>query len=62
MLLKIKEENPAVRVIIASGYLDPKMEAEMSCAGVKHFVDKPYMLDELAEMVQNLIETNQVSQ
>ena len=30
VLLKMKKENPAVRVVIASGYLDPKMKAEMS--------------------------------
>ena len=62
VLLKIKEENPDVRVVIASGYLDPKMEAEMSCAGVKHFVNKPYTLDALVETIENVIERNQVSQ
>ena len=60
VFLKIKEENPDVRVVIASGYLDPKMKAEMSGAGVKHFVDKPYTLNELVETVQNLIETKSI--
>ena len=56
VLLKIKEENPAVRVVIASGYLDPKMKAEMSYAGVKDFVGKPYMLDALVETIGDIIE------
>ena len=56
VLLKMKKENPDVRVVIASGYLDPKMEAEMSCAGVKHFVDKPYILDALVETIGDVIE------
>jgi len=60
VLLKIKEENPDVRVVIASGYLDPKMKADMSCAGVKHFVDKPYMLEALVETIENVIERRQV--
>ena len=57
VFLKMKEENPDVRVVIASGYLDPKIKADMSGAGVKHFVDKPYELDDLLEIVQNLFET-----
>ena len=56
VFLKMKEENPAVRVVIASGYLDPKMKADMSCAGVKHFVDKPYLLDALVETIGDVIE------
>src|SRR5687768_10062735 len=28
VLLKLKEENPDVRVVVASGYLEPKMKAE----------------------------------
>jgi two-component system, cell cycle sensor histidine kinase and response regulator CckA len=56
VLLKMKEENPNVRVIIASGYLEPKMKAEMSGAGVRYFVNKPYMLDEVVETIQSLIE------
>ena len=56
VLLKMKKENPDVRVVIASGYLDPKMKAEMSCAGVKHFVEKPYILDALVETIGDVIE------
>ena len=56
VLLKMKEENPNVTVVIASGYLEPKMKAEMSCAGIKHFISKPYMLDEVVETVQSLFE------
>src|SRR5512133_1453692 len=43
VLLKMKEENPDVRVVIATGFLEPKMKIEMSRVTVKHFVDKPYM-------------------
>jgi CheY-like chemotaxis protein len=56
VLLKMKEENPDVRVVIASGYLEPKMKAEMSCAGVQHFVNKPYILNDVVETIQSLIE------
>ena len=62
VLSKIKEENPDVKVVIASGYLDPKMKAEMSCAGVKHFVAKPYTLDALVKTIGNVIGRNKVLQ
>ena len=57
VLSKIKEENPDVRVIIASGYLEPKIKSGMSYAGVKHFVNKPYMLDQVIHTIQSVIET-----
>ncbi len=56
VLLKMKEENPDVRVVIATGFLEPKMKTEMSRVTVKQFVDKPYMLDEVVETLQSLID------
>ena len=56
VLLKMKDENPGVRVVIASGYLDPKVKTEMHHAGVKDFVDKPYMLPEVLETLRSLTE------
>jgi YesN/AraC family two-component response regulator len=56
VLLKMKEENSDVRVVIATGFLEPKMKTEMSRFTVKHFVDKPYMLDEVVETLQSLID------
>jgi len=38
------------------------MKAEMSGAGVKHFVDKPYMLEALVETIENVIGRNKVLQ
>ena len=58
VLLKLKEEKPDVRVVIASGYLEPKMKAEMSGAGVKHFVNKPYKLNELLQTIQGLLRSS----
>jgi two-component system, cell cycle sensor histidine kinase and response regulator CckA len=56
VLLRMKEENPDVRVVIATGYLAPQMKTEMLRVAVKHFVDKPYVLDELVETLQGLID------
>jgi two-component system, cell cycle sensor histidine kinase and response regulator CckA len=61
VLSRIKAENPGVKVVIASGYLEPKTKAEMSGIGVKHFVNKPYILDEVVQTIQSLIENNEVT-
>jgi len=56
VLRRIKEENAAVKVVIASGYLEADTKNQTAFAGVKHFVNKPYVLDELLEVFQNVIE------
>jgi PAS domain S-box-containing protein len=56
VLLKIKNENPDVKMIITSGYLDPKLKSEIDRAGVKHFLSKPYRPDEVVRTLQSLIE------
>ena len=57
VLYKMKSENPHVRVIIVSGFLAPELRTKMQQAGVQHFIDKPYMVDQVLETIQSLIET-----
>ncbi len=52
---RMKEENAAVKVIIASGYLAANVKSDLAFAGVKHFVNKPYVLNELAEVFQDVL-------
>jgi two-component system, cell cycle sensor histidine kinase and response regulator CckA len=56
VFLKMREENPDVRVVIASGYLDDESKAKMTRAGIMGFVDKPYLLHELVETLKRLID------
>jgi hypothetical protein len=51
----MKLMNPAVNVIMASGFLEPKTKIDMTVAGVKHFVDKPYVLTEVLGIVEEMI-------
>jgi len=53
---KMKKENPEVRVVVASGYLDARMKTEMYRAGVKAFLDKPYLLPEMLETLRSVTE------
>jgi PAS domain S-box-containing protein len=57
VLLEIKNENPDVKIIVASGYLEPELKAQVDLAGVNHFLHKPYMLDEVVKVVQSVMAT-----
>ena len=45
----MKDANPAVCVVVASGYLERETKNKMHEAGVIQFVDKPYMIDKVLE-------------
>lgn len=49
---KLKTMNPAVKVVMASGYLDPDTKTSMNLAGVKAFVDKPYALAAVLDILK----------
>jgi two-component system, cell cycle sensor histidine kinase and response regulator CckA len=51
----LKGENPDVRIVVASGYLEPEVKNKMHEAGVEHFIEKPYRLDQLVETLQGLM-------
>jgi FixJ family two-component response regulator len=56
VLHSMKDENPDVKVVMASGFLDPEMRTVMAVTGVKRFVDKPYVLEELLVIFQSVID------
>jgi len=55
VLVKMKAENPDVRVVIASGFLESEMKKRMYSTGVKHFINKPYRLDDMVKTLQSLV-------
>ncbi len=55
---KIREINPEAKVIFASGFFDPQMRSEMYKAGLKEFIQKPYMQDEVLQKIREAIDTN----
>ena len=54
--LKMKEINPQVKTITASGYLDPNLKAEMLRAGAADFIQKPYVIDSLLDRIQQVLD------
>jgi YesN/AraC family two-component response regulator len=56
VLLKIRRDNPNVKFIITSGYIEPAMESEIDRARVK-FLHKPYGPDDVFRTLQSLAES-----
>jgi len=54
---KIRQINPEAKVIFASGFFDPEMKSEMFKAGLKNFIQKPYMQDEVLLKIRETIDT-----
>ena len=53
--LMLKEINPRVKVILTSGYLDPKVKVEMIEHGAKDFLPKPYVPETLLASVKQAL-------
>jgi two-component system cell cycle sensor histidine kinase/response regulator CckA len=52
----LRQENPDVCIVVASGYMEPDVKSRMQDAGVEHFIDKPYRLDQLLETLYGVME------
>jgi len=58
VLLRMKNRNPDVKVVIASGHFEDEMNSDVDQAGVKHLLRKPYMPDEVIKILQSLTKRN----
>ncbi len=54
--LKMKEINPEIRVILASGYFSPQVKSELLKSGAKAFIQKPYNPPEILAMIHRLLD------
>jgi len=54
---KMREIDPHVKAILASGYLDPNVRAKMLKAGAKDFVQKPYDMNTILVRLREIIES-----
>ncbi|MGA7160788.1 MAG: PAS domain S-box protein [Bacteroidota bacterium] len=53
---ELKKLNPAVKVILASGYIDINSKSEILKAGVKEFIQKPYFPDEVLKKIREVLD------
>jgi two-component system, cell cycle sensor histidine kinase and response regulator CckA len=53
---KMKEFNPSIKAILASGYFDPELKEKIIASGAKHFVQKPYNPVDILATIRSLID------
>ena len=55
---EMKMMNPAVKVVMAAGYLDPDTKTSMQLEGVKAFLDKPYVLVAVLDTIKKIVSSD----
>jgi len=58
LFLELKRINPKVKMVIASGYLEPELKTEIFGAGVKEFIQKPYAPEFLLNSIRTILDQN----
>jgi two-component system cell cycle sensor histidine kinase/response regulator CckA len=55
---RMKEINPRIKMIFASGYIEPDMKAALENAGAKGFLQKPYVIEDMLSKIRKALDTN----
>lgn len=56
LFAKLKLKDASVKVILASGYLDPEYKSELLKAGAKDFIQKPYDAVEVLKKIRSTLD------
>jgi two-component system cell cycle sensor histidine kinase/response regulator CckA len=54
--LRMKEINPEIKGILASGYFHPGVKEEIIKSGAENFIQKPYNTPEIVAMLHRILE------
>jgi two-component system, cell cycle sensor histidine kinase and response regulator CckA len=55
---KMKEINPSMKIIFASGYFEPNMKTTLEQAGVKAFLQKPYVIEDILSKIRKTLDSH----
>ena len=55
---RIKEIDPAVKAIFATGFMTPQIESQLALGEASAVIMKPYQLDEILEKISSVIKTS----
>ncbi len=58
---KMQSENPNLKLILASGFIEPMLKSKFSKEGAKDFLQKPYTEARLLQAVRNVLNNGQCS-
>ncbi len=53
---ELQEINPDVKILLASGFLDPHKKSKLLLMGVSGILKKPYQTDEVCEKIRQVLE------
>jgi two-component system, cell cycle sensor histidine kinase and response regulator CckA len=53
---KLKEIDPNVKIILASGYIDPETRSSLKKMGASHIVQKPYLPSKVLRMIRTILD------
>jgi DNA-binding NtrC family response regulator len=53
---KMKEVDPSIKAILASGYFDPELKEKIIASGAKNFVQKPYNPADILATIHSIID------
>ena len=53
---RIRKINPKAKVILASGFFEPEIRSEMYKAGLKEFIQKPYLVGEVLQKIREVLD------
>jgi DNA-binding NarL/FixJ family response regulator len=53
---KLKEIDPSVKVIFASGYFEPDVKSELLKEGANGFIQKPYEPDDILRIIRHVLD------
>jgi PAS domain S-box-containing protein len=53
---RIKRLDPRANIILASGFIDPDIKADLRRDGIVEFIQKPYLPDDVHRMIRKVLE------
>ncbi len=54
--IRLREHNPAVKVVLATGYSRDTDLADVMKLGINGFIEKPYRVEELATVIRRVLD------
>ena len=58
LFAKFKNVKANVKVILASGYMEPEIKAQMFEAGIKGFIQKPYYANSVLQKIREALDSS----
>ncbi len=55
--ISLREINPDIKVILASGYIDAELKTEMLKAGARAFLQKPYVPGDVLRIIREVLDS-----